>query len=501
MAATTPRLPHADPIARPRAPLAPGAVGPRAVVRELRRLQDSPLRAMDHYANTYGDVYRLSATAGHNAFFLRGAPQVRHVLITNQDNYRKSNQYELLHRILGLGLVTSEGEPWQRRRALIQPMFAKRHLGPFAEHMANASVAALDRWDRTWTEGQTVELAETMSAMTLDVVGRALVGTDFTARAGQFGEALGTVLQSAGEAGRSPLTQIGGGVRQIGVTRALKAQPRRWKRINDATDVLDDVVLGLIDARSGAAGARDLAAREDLLGLLMAARDPETGAALDRTQLRDELMTFVTAGHETTANGLVWMWYLLSQNPAAREQMLAEVDEVLEGRVPTAADAERLPWTTACFQEAMRLFPPVWHVQRASIGEDVVGGFHVPAGSLMVISTWTTHRDPAVWPNPAGFDPRRFLGETAKERPRHAYLPFAGGRRVCIGQGFAMMEATILTAMIAQRFVFDLVPGAPVEAEPTVTLRPAHGMPMTIHRRVPAPAATSREQEQQPGPR
>jgi cytochrome P450 len=215
----------------------------------------------------------------------------------------------------------------------------------------------------------------------------------------------------------------------------------------------------------------------------MSARDEETGEPMSRTQVRDELMTFIAAGHETTANGLGWMWYLLSEHPAAREQLFAEVDDVLGGRPPGADAVDRLPWTTACFQEAMRLYPPVWHVQRRAEADDVVAGHPVPAGSVVLISTWTTHRDPAVWPNPAGFDPRRFLGDAPKARPRHAYFPFGGGRRVCVGQGFAMTEAAILAAMIAQRYTLDFIPGSKIVLDPTITLRPLHGLPMTVHPR------------------
>ncbi len=235
----------------------------------------------------------------------------------------------------------------------------------------------------------------------------------------------------------------------------------------------------IIDDRL-ANGHRD---RDDLLRLLMEARDEETGAPMDREQVLDELMTFVAAGHETTAHGLAWMYLLLSQNPQAREQMEAEVDDVLGGRVPTYEDAERLPWTTACFQEAMRIYPPVWHVQRVALQDDVVGGYRIPARTLVFVSIWSTHRDEKVWPNPLGYDPRRWLGDAPKERPRFAYLPFGGGRRICVGQGFAMLNATLLAAMIAQRFRFDLVPGAKIVLDPTVTIRPLHGIPMTMHRR------------------
>jgi len=477
MATATPPGPAQSRPPRLSAPMAPGVSG-RAVGREMLRIQRSPLDAFDHYPQTYGDVCRLSVGDGHT-FFLRGAEAVRQVMISNQDNYKKSHQYALLQRILGLGLVTNEGESWQRQRSLVQPMFAKRHLSPFAVEMGAAATTALDAWERDRPNGTRVDMTEEMSRLTLDVVGRTLVGTDFSGQASAFGAALATALQMFGAASRSPLVQGAGYLPKLTPERGFQAQPMKYRAFNQAMDVLDDVVDGLLDRRLADPDPRT----DDLLGLLISARDPETGEGMTRTQIRDELMTFVTAGHETTANGLTWMWYLLSQNPAARDQLLAEVDDVLGGATPTADDAERLPWTSACFQEAMRLFPPVWHVQRQAINDDVIGGYLVPRRSLVILNTWATHRDPRVWPNPAGFAPRRFIGDAPKQRPRHAYLPFAGGRRVCVGQGFAMMEATILAAMVSQRFTFDLIPGANVVPEPTVTLRPQFGMPMTLHRR------------------
>ena len=205
---------------------------------------------------------------------------------------------------------------------------------------------------------------------------------------------------------------------------------------------------------------------------------------MSREQVRDELVTFMLAGHETTANGLAWMWYLLSRSPEARDRLHAEVDEVLGGRVPTADDVERLPYTSACFQEALRLYPPAWVIEREAVADDEIDGHPIPAGATLIMPTYLIHRDPRLWPNPEGFDPRRFLPENARAHPRYAYLPFGAGRRVCVGAGFAILEGTLIAAMIAQRFTFDLAPGVRVVPEPTVTLRPRDGLPMTRLARV-----------------
>lgn len=456
----------------------PGATSAQAVGRELLRIRDNPLRALDAAAARWGDMFQLSAPGTAVQLFVHSPALAKEVLLTRQDDYEKSSQYEILQRVLGLGLVTSEGELWREHRSIVQPTFAGRALGDFAEHMAAAGTSVLDRWDATWAEGQRVDLSHEMSTLTLDIVGRALVGTDFSARSTEFADALGDLLEAAGGIGRAPITTVAGGIRRIGVGRAMRAQPFRLRRMNDAIDILDDVVLEIIARRR-----RSTAEHDDLLAVLMGYRHPETGAALTEAHLRDELMTFVTAGHETTANGLAWMWALLSQYPEARNRLLAEVDEVLGGRTPTAADLPRLEWTTACFHEAMRLYPPVWLVQRRAKVDTEIDGHAVPAGTVVSVSPWLLHREAQHWPNPAAFDPSRFLGDAPKQRPRQAYLPFAAGKRMCIGQGFAVMEATILTAMLSQRYTFDLVPGNPLEPEPTVTLRPRHGVVVTAHRR------------------
>lgn len=467
----------AGPGVRPRRP--PGPRG-REVGRRLLRMadQEGPLEFLDRMA-AYDDVALLD-TPGQKIVVVRGPEAVRHVLVANQDNYRKSSQYELLEPVLGRGLVTSSGELWQRQRKLVQPMFAKRHLVPFADHMAAAGRDALDAWGREYADGRAVDVADEILHIGLDTVGRALVGHDFTDRAGDFGAALGNVLHQVGAIARSTGTTIGQYVPGMTVQRAAAiTAPRRWRSGVRSADVMVGIVGEIIDDRlRNGHGDKD-----DLLRLLMEAEDEGTGERMDRQQVLDELLTFVAAGHETTAHGLAWMTYLLSQHPEARERMEAEVDEVLGDDMPTAEDCDRLPWTTACFQEAMRLYPPVWHVQRVAIEDDVVGGYRIDAGTLMMVSIWSTHRDPKVWENPAGFDPRRWLGDAPKERPRFSYLPFGGGRRVCVGQGFAMMNATILAAMIAQRFRFDLVPGAKIVLDPTVTIRPLHGIPMRISRR------------------
>lgn len=474
------------------APLPPGPRGAELLRWMARfRTQEGPLDVLAGIGERYGDVAMFD-TPRQPLVIVRGPEAVKRVLVANQDNYGKSNQYELLEPVLGKGLVTSSGELWQRQRKLVQPMFAKRHLAPFADHMAAAAGTALDQWEASRRDGERVEISAEVLHIGLDTVGRALVGHDFTGRAAEFGQALANALHQAGAVGRSTGVSVGQYLPGFDIQRAARTtHPLRWRSGVRSAEVLTSIGRELIDERL----AHGHGEREDLLKLLMEAQDEETGERMDREQVLDELMTFLAAGHETTAHGLAWMYYLLSQNPEARERMEAEVDAVLGDRVPTAEDAEQLPWTTACFEEAMRIFPPVWHVQRVAIADDVVCGRRIPAGALVLVSIWSTHRDPKVWPNPAGYDPRRWLGDAPKQRDRFSYLPFGGGRRICVGHGFAMLNATLLAAMIAQRFRFDFVPGSKIVLDPTVTVRPLHGIPMTIHRRTqataPAPAVAA----------
>ncbi|GAA2585386.1 cytochrome P450 [Actinomadura fulvescens] len=448
----------------------------RQLARRIVRQRQDPLRLFSGLVATYGDVVRYRL-AGHDFYILRRPEHVEHIFVSNQGKYAKSFQYRLLAIGLGEGLLTSGGERWARQRRLIQPMFAKRHLDVFAGPMTAAATDALAGWKNV-PDGGRLDVAAAMNKMTLDVVGRALFGADLTEAAVRIGPALTVVLRGAIQAAR--LVVLAPGVLSYG-TPLMERMPGRWfKRLRDSLGELDAVVAELIDVRHGAAEPGD-----DLLGLLLTARDPETGRGMSRCQIRDELMTFLLAGHETTANALNWTWYLLSLHVEARRRLLAEVTEVPDGRIPTAGDVERLVWTNAVVSEAMRLYPPAWILQRQATEDDEIDGHHVPAGSLVTVPPYLVHRHPDVWPNPEGFDPERFMPGADEGRHRLAYIPFGAGRRICVGAGFARLEAVLLTAMIAQRCTFDLLPGARIRPEATVTLRPRDGLPMTLHWREP----------------
>jgi cytochrome P450 len=461
------------------APLPPGPRGAAAlpVLAALARDSQGP---MVDLVRRFGDVAGLR-NRGRHFIVVGGHEQAREILVTRQDEFGKGIEYELLRLALGDGLLTSEGELWRRQRTLVQPMFAKRHLGAFTGHMTRATVDAIAALEAEVPDGATVDVAGRMMALTLDVVGRALFGADLAGDTSRrVGRAMDDVLGLSTKMARRPRTFAASLLPGMDLRRAMWANPEA-RRFFRALDELDRVIGGLLDARTAAAEPG-----QDLLGLLLGARDEATGEPMSRRQVRDELMTFMGAGHETTANALAWTWRQLARHPEARERLQAEVDDVLGDRVPAMDDVDRLPWTRACVEETMRLFPPVWTVGRRALDDLELGGFSIPRDSSVFVLIRMVHRDPAVWADPEGFDPRRFLPEAARGRPRSAFLPFGAGRRICVGSSFATIEAVLLAAMLARRFTFELPRAERLEEEATITLRPRGGLPMVVRRRATA---------------
>jgi cytochrome P450 len=428
-----------------------------------------PLATLTHLANDYGDVVDVPVP-GHHVLIVTRPEHVEHVLVDRQDNYGKSFTYRPLRVFLGSGLITAEGEEYTRQRRLVQPLFSHAQVSALAPAVAGAVERCLRAWDR-FPDGTTMDAAAAMSVLSLDVVGSTLFGTDLAAAGSRLAAAVTDQLEVAAVSMRNPLLLL---APRLG----LRTTPgyRRWAA---AARTLDAVVAGIVAKR------RSEPEREgppDLLDVLLSERD---GRPPSEREIRDEIMTFFMAGHETTANALAWTLALLSGHPEARDRLRREVD-ALDGRLPTAAEAGGLVWTRAVIQEAMRLYPPVWTIERDARREDEIGGMRVPAGSTVVVAPYLVHRNPDVWPNPEGFQPERFTGEAAGARHRLAYIPFGAGHRGCIGRSFALLEATIALAAIAQGYELDLLAGARPEPEVSVTLRPRGGLPMTLRRRARA---------------
>jgi cytochrome P450 len=411
---------------------------------------------------TFGDVVCTRAVP-FRSLFLAHPDHIKHVLQDNARNYVKGIVIAKLKVLIGEGLFTSEGDFWRRQRRLSQPAFHRDHLAGFAATMTETTAAMLDRWAARARTGTPFDVSAEMSGLTLGIVGRALFSRVLDAHADDVGQALTDALAIVNE-------------------RAIRFLPSPiwWpsatnRRLRRAIAVLDRVVYDIIETRR-----RTATQPRDLLTMLLLARDEETGAGMTDRQLRDEVMTFLLAGHETTAVALTWTWYLLDRHPAVAERLRAEVAAALGTRTPTVDDLPRLGYARMVVEEAMRLYPPVWGFMRQAIDEDRVGGFTIPKRSVVTISPYVTHRHPSYWHDPEGFDPERFTPERIRSRPRFAYLPFSGGPRLCIGNEFALMEAQLVLAMTVQRYRLRLVPGTGVEAESRLTLRPRGGLPMTV---------------------
>jgi cytochrome P450 len=392
---------------------------------------------------------------------------VYHVLVKRRENYSKQARgYVKLRQVIGNGLLTSEGDFWLRQRRLLQPAFAPARLAGFAAAMVTAAEQIAQSWESAARQGDAIDVADEMMRLTMRIVGETLLGTDVTGEASDVGAALSFVLDEVSHRIHTPWN-----FRE----RLPLASNRRYER---AIETLNRSVQKIIDEHR-ARPARS----EDLLTKLMAARDEETGTQMSDKQLRDEVMTFFLAGHETTAKALTWTFYLLSQHVGVRSRLQREVDAVLGGRSPTAEDLPKLSYAKQVIQESMRLFPPVWGLARMTMQEDQIGGVTIPAGSPVLLAQYVTHRHRGFWDNPEGFDPDRFLPERSEGRHPYAYFPFGAGPRICIGNHFAMIESVSILATITSRWSLNLIPGRPVIPEARVTLRPKHGLFMAPERR------------------
>ena len=412
----------------------------------------------------YGDLYRV--TTRHGALFVARHPDhLRDVLVTHASKYTKQHSaFRQLARVLGDGLLTSDGATWQRQRRMVQPAFARARMDGYADAM----VAEASRTVAGWRDGEAREVSADMMELTLRVVSRTLFGHDAGGDVGDVARAMKDFQSIAARPDLLPAWM-----------------PSPWRRrLDRAVATLDRIIHDIIARRreAGAAGKGD-----DLLQMLVDAVDEEgDGQGLSLQEMRDQLVTLFLAGHETTSHALTWTLYLLSQNPAAESRLHAELDAVLAGRAPTLADLDALPYTEQVIKESMRLYPPVYMIARQAAEDTTIGGHHVPRGSEVVLWVYLTHRDPRWFPDHASFRPERFAPEAEAALPKLAWLPFGAGPRACIGRGFAMMEAKLLLAVMAQRHRLALVPGHRVEVLPRVTLVPRHGMRMTVHAR-PAP--------------
>ena len=393
----------------------------------------------------------------------------RWVLQEHAGNYNKRTRgFEVLRGFLREGLLTSEGDHWLRQRRIAQPAFHHTRIAGFGDTMTQATGELVDRW-LCASAPDVVDVTAEMMRLTLRIVGEALLSTDVSHEADRVGQALNITLRRANDA--------------IGRIVPL---PGWWptpasRRLRAAMRTLDDLILEIIAGRR--TGDSD---PDDLLSMLMQARDEETGEGMSDAQLRDEVMTIFLAGQETTAIALGWTWYLLSQHETVRQRLHTEIDTVLNGRTPAVTDLPRLRYVERVVKESMRLYPPAWVISRCAIEDDVIGGCRIPAGAIVLVSPYVTHRHPRFWANPEDFDPDRFEASRHAERPLFAYFPFGGGPRQCIGNSFAMMELVLVVTTIAQQCQLNLSLGEGVGTSPSITLRAATPIRMRVDQRAEA---------------
>jgi cytochrome P450 len=367
--------------------------------------------------------------------------------------------------ILGQGLLASEGNLWRKQRRLLQPPFHERRLGEMVPAMLGALERMRERWAAAPGEGE-IDLAAEMRRLALDAILRAFFSEQAEENAEEICRAVGMTIEDLGRIASTCFQQ------------RERFAPGRNADFQLAKTVLDEFVGRLVEKRRLRKNGPP-----DLLSLLLEARDEETGAPLPDRQVHDEVVTMLIAGHETTALTLGWCWLMLERHPDAEARMHREVDEVLGGRLPGLEDISRLVYTRMVIEETMRLYPPVWSMMRTATAPAELAGRHLPAGSLVLICPYTTHRHPDFWEEPARFDPERFTPERNFARHRYAYVPFSAGRHHCLGAGFAMLELPLLLAGIAQRFRLRFVPGAKVEPVVSLTLRQPEGFRATIGKR------------------
>jgi cytochrome P450 len=407
-------------------------------------------------ARRYGDVVRLRL--GKTTFYLLTHPDaIEQVLRHQHRNFIKDKGTRMLSGFLGQGLLTSEGELWRRQRRLAQPAFQLEQVQKYGQVMVALTEEVLD----DWKVGQTRDVHADMMRLTLRIAAQTLFGARVEGREVAVGQAMEAIMKHYA----SFLVQL-----LPWLTRLPTPGNRRYRR---AHAQLNEVVYAtILERRGGGEGS-------DLLSRLLAARD-EDGSRMTTEQLRDEVVTLFLAGHETTALALCYTFYLLARHPEAEKQLVTELDEVLQGRSPTAADVPRLRYTEWVIREAMRLYPPAPGIGREAIEDCEIAGYQVPRGTQISLCQWVVHHDGRWFDDPEAFRPERWDGDLGRRLPRCAYFPFGDGPRICIGSQFAMIEAILILATVAQQFRLALSPGFKLELMPSITLRPRHGVTLVV---------------------
>ena len=423
---------------------------PSPAISSIRALVRDPLSFFQSITEQCGDIvyYR---PAPDPAILINHPDFVRHVLLENNRNYTKATYSNMIfNKVIGEGLLTSEGEVWRKQRRMMQPAFHHTRLEQLDKMITDATSEMLDGWQRAYEEDRPIDLPREMSALTLTVTTRALFGVD-----------------------------LGDEVREVGeiVNRAAQflEKPSHPKLIQSVAE-LSALVDRIIQQRK-----RDFKDAGDLLSSLIMARDEHSGAEMGDEQMRSQIMTLMLAGYETTASALTWTWYLLAKHPWATERVRREARDTLKGMPPRYSDLEQMPYTRMVLNESLRLYPPAWTLGRRALGEDQIGGYYIAPNTVIAVCVYSLHRHPAFWDEPERFNPERFSAENSAGRHKFSYVPFGAGPRQCIGNNFGLMEAALVIACMAQRFELHLMPGIEAEPQALFVLRPGRDLLMSLH--------------------
>lgn len=439
--------------------------GPYAGLKgwSLRALNQSPLEMFTELAR-YGDIVGIRVVNFRN-IFINHPDLIEEVLVGHPRRYFKGRVLRANRHVFGEGLLTSEGDFWLRQRRLVQPSFHRARVNAYADTMVHYTQHMLE----SWRGGDERDVHQEMMRLTLRIVAKTLFDADVARDAQDVGKSLELLLE------------LGANFRRTLFVPHWVPTPTNL-RIKREIAYIESILYRIISERR--VSGRDTG---DLLSMLLHAQD-EDGSRMTDKQLRDETITLFLAGHETTAASLSWTWWLLAQNPRVEAKLHAELDQILGGRAPALDDLPRLPYTANVITESMRLYPPAWGLARVVVEDHELGGYPVKKGMGVAMAQWVVHRDPRWYDSPEEFSPERWEGDLLKRIPRFAYFPFGGGPRQCIGNSFAVMETTLILATVAQKFRLHLVPNHPVVPLASITLRPRHGVRVTLESRQPRDA-------------
>lgn len=440
------------------------APGPRRypVLGMLPHMRSGPHEFFLRTALEYGGVAQLGRP---DRLLVTHPDGVKHVLVDNHRNYIKGKHTERLRILIGNGLPVADGEAWLQQRRLMQPAFHRQRLASLTTVITDLTVAMLDQWQSR--SDRAFDIAAEMRHLTQQIIVGLMFGAEIDSHAAEaVGRAFAFMMEYFHYRNSSPFPL-----------------PEHWstwrnRRLKHVQQQIEQFVNRIIEEQR-----RSAASADNLVSMLLAARDQETGEGMTNQQLFDEVRTIFFTGYDTTSNVLAWVWYSLAQHPDVERRLHHELTEVLGGRTPTFQDLPNLTYVRMIIEETMRLYPPAWSTGRTVVADDQIDGYHISAGSKVIISPYVTHRLPTLWEHPDTFDPQHFAPEQSAGRDQYAYFPFGGGPRLCIGSNLAMMEAQLIVAMVAQKYRLSLVLGRPVHLYPGIILQPRHGLPMRLYTR------------------